>query len=145
MVSVPGRFPKEGQTVKTKRWAEFQKERHTPEEIERAKTKAANELKILDLQHLRKLTGQRQVEVAEKLHISQAELSRIERRKNLTLATLRRYVEALGGKLTIFAEFDDMAVGLKGVWAEDLEIPAPEIIDAHRKRKASVRRSHAGR
>jgi transcriptional regulator with XRE-family HTH domain len=130
--------------VKTKKWTDFQRERHTPEEIEEAKTEAANELKLLDLQHLRKLAGQRQVEVAEKLHISQAELSRLERRVNPTLATLHRFVEALGGKLTFVVELGNVSVGLKGRWAEAAEIPAPEIIDAHRKRKASGRRKHAG-
>jgi hypothetical protein len=45
--------------------------------------------------------------MAEALHISQDGDSRIEKRSDFMLSTLRSYVEAMGGKLRLFAEFPD--------------------------------------
>lgn len=129
--------------MKTKKWDDFLKEHHSDEEIEKTNREAMKELKVLDLQRLRKLSGQTQAQVAEKLHVTQAEFSRVERRSNLTLATLQKVVEALGGKLRISAQFEDVSYALKGAWTEK-EIPAPEIIDDHHKKKAAGRRSRAG-
>jgi len=143
--SVPARVQRaRGKSMKTKKWADFIKERRSDEEIEQAKLEAAEELKFLDLQRLRKLRGQTQAEVAERLHISQSELSRVERRQNLTLATLQKVIEALGGKLRISAQFENVDYTLKDVWARS-EIPDAEIIDAHQKTKVAGRRSRAGR
>jgi transcriptional regulator with XRE-family HTH domain len=130
--------------MKTTKWDDFIKERHSDEEIATAKREAMKELKLLDLQRLRKLSGQTQAQVAEKLHVTQAEFSRVERRPNLTLATLQKVVEALGGKLRISAQFEDVSYALKGAWTEN-EIPAPEVIDAHQKRKSVGRRSRTVR
>lgn len=130
--------------MKTKKWDVFLKEHHSDEEIEKTNREAMEELKLLDLQKLRKMRGQTQAEIAEKMHVSQAELSRVERRPNLTLATLQKVVEALGGKLRISAQFEDDVYPLRGPWAEG-EILAPEVIDDHQKRKSASRRSRAGR
>lgn len=53
------------------------------------------------LRELRALLGRTQVEVAEHMGIGQAAVSRLEHRDDVTLGSLRRYVEALGGKLDI--------------------------------------------
>jgi hypothetical protein len=45
--------------------------------------------------------------MAEALHISQDGVSRIEKRSDFLLSTLRSYVEAMGGKLRLVAEFPD--------------------------------------
>ena len=44
---------------------------------------------------------------SETLHISQDGVSRIETRSDFLLSTLRSYVEAMGGKLRLIAEFPD--------------------------------------
>ena len=44
---------------------------------------------------------------AEALHISQDGVSRIEKRSDFLLSTLRSYIEAMGGKLRLVAEFPD--------------------------------------
>jgi hypothetical protein len=41
------------------------------------------------------------------LGVGQDTISRIERRSDMLLSTLRRYVEAMGGKLELVAEFPD--------------------------------------
>ena len=57
------------------------------------------------LQQLREALSMTQVELAELLDIRQASVSDIEKRADLKLSTLNRYVEALGGKLHLEVEF----------------------------------------
>lgn len=53
------------------------------------------------------------VEVAEAVAMSQPEVSRLERRDDFLLSTLKKYVEALGGELEVFATFGDKRVRLR--------------------------------
>ena len=54
-----------------------------------------------------KLGGLTQQQMSAQLDISQAEVSLMERRNNLHLATLARFIRATGGRLRITAVFDD--------------------------------------
>ncbi|MGD0188732.1 MAG: helix-turn-helix domain-containing protein [Roseiarcus sp.] len=62
------------------------------------------EMTLRDLRKAHELTQER---MAEALHISQDGVSRIEKRSDFLLSTLRSYVEAMGGKLRLVAEFPD--------------------------------------
>ena len=62
------------------------------------------------LADLRNACGLSQQQVALALGTSQPEVSRLERRGDLHLSTLRRYVEALGGELRVMAEFAGQSV-----------------------------------
>lgn len=53
------------------------------------------------LQELRKSLGITQEEIARKQGITQVNISNLEKRSDMHISTLRRYVEALGGKLEI--------------------------------------------
>lgn len=53
-----------------------------------------------------------QEDMAVKLHTKQANVSRTERRRDMKLSTLKRYVEALGGELDIVARFPSNEVHL---------------------------------
>ena len=54
--------------------------------------------------------------MAESLKIRQDSVSRLEKRSDLLLSTLRSYVNAMGGELKLIAEFPDRpAVVLKGI------------------------------
>lgn len=64
----------------------------------------ADELTLRDLRKAHELT---QTRMAEALHISQDGVSRIEKRSDFLLSTLRSYIEAMGGKLRLVAEFPD--------------------------------------
>lgn len=56
------------------------------------------------LQDLRKLMDLTQTDVAKKLNIPQGNLSRLEKRSDILVSTLREYVEAVGGELHITAK-----------------------------------------
>jgi len=62
------------------------------------------------LRQLREARERSQVEMAEKLHIKQAAVSKLERRTDMYLSTLRGYIEAMGGQLEIIARFPNRAV-----------------------------------
>jgi predicted transcriptional regulator/DNA-binding XRE family transcriptional regulator len=58
------------------------------------------------LRELRTLAGLTQIELATRLGIGQAVLSRLEKRSDVQVSTLKDYVEALGATLRIDAAFD---------------------------------------
>ena len=64
----------------------------------------AEEMTLQELRQARKLT---QVRMAKVLGISQDGVSRLEKRSDLLLSTLRKSVEAMGGNLSLVAEFPD--------------------------------------
>lgn len=76
----------------------------------------AEEKSLGDLRRAMVLT---QEKMAEELGIGQEGISRLEKRSDLLISTLRGYVEAMGGELRLVAEFPDrppvLLRGLKGV------------------------------
>ena len=72
----------------------------------RVKTRAAEliaeEMTLRELRHARKLT---QVRMAKKLGITQDSVSRLEKRSDLLLSTLRKTVEAMGGRFLLSPHF----------------------------------------
>ena len=82
----------------------------------RTKELMAEELTLQELRQARKIT---QVKMAKKLGIAQKQLSEIEKRTDMHISTLRRSVEALGGKLSLVVEFPDRKpVKLTGIKAK---------------------------
>jgi hypothetical protein len=74
-----------------------------------------DEKSLCDLRHALALT---QEKMAEELGIGQDGISRLEKRSDLLISTLRGYVEAMGGKLRLVAEFPNRApVMLSGLTA----------------------------
>jgi hypothetical protein len=72
----------------------------------------------LTLRGIREATGRTQVEVKEVSKIDQADISRLEARSDFDdcqVATLQRYVAALGGRLHLVAVFGDKSITLAGV------------------------------
>lgn len=59
------------------------------------------------LSELRRAFHLSQVTLAETLNMSQSELSRLERRADLLLSTLTRFVAATGGHLRLVADYPD--------------------------------------
>jgi len=82
----------------------------------------AEEMTLRELRHARKLT---QIRIAKTLGITQDSVSRLEKRSDLLLSTLRKTVEAMGGNLSLVAEFPDRAPVLLSGIAEDDPKPKP--------------------
>jgi len=74
-----------------------------------------NELReeYLTLQEIRQHKNVTQKDLAELLGIEQANVSRMERRKDMKLSTLSEYIEALGGTLQINAIFPEKVISIK--------------------------------
>lgn len=77
-----------------------------PAFIERLRTDDAARESV-SLVELRRRAGKTQAEVAEALGVRQSDVSKLERRADVRLSTLRRYVAALGGKLDIAIRLPD--------------------------------------
>ena len=60
---------------------------------------------LATLKDLRQAMIKTQVDLAATLHIGQGSISRLEKRSDILLSTLRGYIEAMGGKLEIIARF----------------------------------------
>ena len=85
----------------------------------RAAQLIADEMTLRELRRARKLTQDR---MAKALGISQDGVSRLERRSDLLLSTLRKTIEAMGGNLSLIAEFPDREpVILAGMFTPDTE------------------------
>ena len=96
----------------------------------RAAVLIAEEMSLRDLRQALTLTQQR---MAETLGIGQDGVSRLEKRSDLLLSTLRTYIEAMGGQLSLIAEFPDREpVTLTGLAAMET---APHPSTRRRRRK----------
>ncbi len=65
------------------------------------------------LTELRNALGINQEELGELLNKKQAAISRLERRSDMHVSTLREFIKALGGKLEIIARFPDASYHIK--------------------------------
>ena len=84
---------------------------------DRAAELIAGEMTLRELRKARRLT---QVSLARELGITQDGVSRLERRSDLLLSTLRKAIEAMGGSLSLIARFPDRPpVELSGILEQD--------------------------
>ncbi len=72
----------------------------------RAQELIAEELTLQDIRKARKLT---QEQMATTLNIGQDSISRLEKRSDMMLSTMRSYIEAMGGSLELVARFPKRA------------------------------------
>jgi transcriptional regulator with XRE-family HTH domain len=96
-----------------------------PERQRKIKARAAEliaeEYALRDLRKARRLT---QTEVAEQLGGRQVYVSRLEKRSDMKLSTLRDYVRALGGELKVMVTFPEGdTVKLKSIGGEPPRTP----------------------
>ena len=97
----------------------------------------------MSLRDLRKALKKTQVHLARKLKIKQENVSRIEKRTDLLLSTLTGYVEAMGGKLRLVAEFPGRPpVALTGIAVLDNRpTPSPPPVSKRLHHKAGAPRT----
>jgi transcriptional regulator with XRE-family HTH domain len=65
----------------------------------------ARAMELATLKDLRQAAQQTQAELAATLGVGQDTISRLERRSDMLLSTLRHYVESMGGTLELVAQF----------------------------------------
>ena len=100
----------------------------------RAAELIAQEMTLRELRKARKLT---QVRMAREMNITQDSVSRLEKRSDLLLSTLRKTVEAMGGSLVLLVEFPDREpVHLAGIVRKTIRCRL-------RQRKSGRRKQHA--
>src|ERR1700704_3154275 len=67
----------------------------------------------MDLAQLRTAHRLSQAALGEILHVEQPAVAKLEKRADMYVSTLRRFIEAMGGELEITARFPDHAVRIK--------------------------------
>lgn len=79
-----------------------------PEVVKNAKEKAGEILLNIHLAELREIVNKTQVDVATVLGIKQPTVAEMEKKgRDLKLSSLKRYIEATGGKLRLDIELPD--------------------------------------
>jgi len=112
--------------------------KHRRQKIEvRAAELIAEEISLRALRQAHLLTQQR---IAESLGIGQEAVSRLEKRSDLLISTLRSYVEAMGGRLQLIAEFPDRPpLVLTGLAALQTGTPSGRAQHRHKARPRTKR------
>jgi len=77
----------------------------SPESRERIRRRTAQMHAEMALQELRQAKQLTQQELADRLDMNQAAVSKLEHQSDMYVSTLRRYVAAMGGELQIVARF----------------------------------------
>ena len=77
--------------------------------IDDMKSELLAEMPLHELRRARELT---QRDLAEKLKVKQPAVSKLEQRADVYISILRSYIEAVGGKLKIVAEFPEGEVAI---------------------------------
>lgn len=80
------------------------------ERRERIEERAQGLLMEMALQELRQQRGLTQQQLADRLEMQQAAVSKMESQTDIHLSTLRRIVAAMGGRLKLVATFPDAEV-----------------------------------
>ncbi len=108
----------------------------------RAAQLIAEEMTLRDLRKAHRLTQER---IAKVLNVGQDGVSRLEKRSDLLISTLRSYVEAMGGSLSLIAEFPDrQPVALAGLTTMDTESPSTSRQEAGRSDRLGRNASRRG-
>ncbi len=72
---------------------------------DRQKLVEARAMELATLKDLRQAVQQTQEQMAAALGVRQDTISRLEKRSDMLLSTMRHYVESMGGKLELVAKF----------------------------------------
>src|SRR5476649_2546993 len=83
-----------------------------PKVLVAAEKKAQKILATMPLQELRHARQLSQEQLAGALHVKQASISKLERRTDMYISTLRNFIRAMGGELEIHAVFPEGGVSI---------------------------------
>jgi predicted transcriptional regulator len=93
-------------------WQEIKAKKFSPNQLQQIDNAVEQEPLEMDLRALREAAGLTQEELAQRVAITQSQLSKLERREDHRISTVRRYVAALGGELEIVAVVDGKRIQL---------------------------------
>lgn len=93
----------------TRKFSELES-KMSPESRARSDTIYRQLVAELPLAELRRARGLSQKTLAGVLHVDQASISKMERRTDMYISTLRSHIEAMGGELEIVARFPEGTV-----------------------------------
>ena len=85
----------------------------SPERRARVEVRVNEALRTMALDELREARKLTQTQLASLLHVDQGSVSKMERRTDMYISTLRSYIEAMGGALHIRAVFPDGEVQIQ--------------------------------
>jgi DNA-binding Xre family transcriptional regulator len=95
-----------------KKWETLQA-RMSPERREANRRAAVQMLAAMPLDELRSARNFTQTHLAQLLNITQASVSKMEKRTDMYVSTLRSFVQAMGGELEIKAVFSEGSVRIE--------------------------------
>ena len=84
----------------------------TPERRRRIDAMKRELLAEMPLNELRRARALTQQDLAETLHVTQPAVAKLEQRADIYVSSLRSYIEAVGGRLKIVAEFPEGEVAI---------------------------------
>ena len=84
--------------------------RMSPDARVKAETEAQRLGEEMELAEVRRALKLSQDEIGQTLQINQGSVAKIEKRADMYVSTLRRFIEAMGGELEIVARFADHSV-----------------------------------
>jgi DNA-binding transcriptional regulator YiaG len=99
-----------------KTWTQIKNETMTKRDQRRAHQLSLEDVREMELAELREALEIRQEDLAEKLKVTQATISRLERRPNVLLGSLASYIDGLGGRLELRAVLPNRTVRLTQVF-----------------------------
>jgi transcriptional regulator with XRE-family HTH domain len=98
------------------KFSELAKQTMTPESIARSRKAAIKEIAAMELAELRDTLKVTQADLAVRMKVSQAAISKLEKpNRNIHVYQLRSIVSAMGGNLIIIADFKDRKVELSHI------------------------------
>src|SRR5687767_1606180 len=98
--------------MKLHKWSDLKRSSRDPARADRVRRRVETELLEMSLAELRRELGVTQVDMAAAAEMTQGEISKLERREDFLISTLRRCVRALGGELEVTAVVGDKRVKL---------------------------------
>ncbi|MGC6331064.1 XRE family transcriptional regulator [Rhizorhabdus sp. FW153] len=92
-----------------------------PESKAAVATKVAALTEAMSLAELRQARQLTQAMLSETLHVGQAAVAKMEKRTDMYVGNLRRFIEAMGGELDVVARFPEGAVKISNF--SDIGVP----------------------
>lgn len=89
------------------------REQLSPEARAKAGAEAQRLREEMGLAEVRRALKLSQEELAQTLQVGQAAVAKLEKRTDMYVSTLRRFIEAMGGELDIVARFPDREVHIR--------------------------------